>query len=99
MDLAAAYELADELEAEFEALPASVREAAENDPELYYEMLASPEGAERLAQAGLPILDPDSPDADGGAPPHPTGDPSPSSPPSEPSEDGPEGDSTALPAP
>ena len=42
-------------ETDFMRLPASVRQAASNDVVEYLEMLATPEGAQELCNAGLPI--------------------------------------------
>lgn len=57
-DLQSAMTLVRNVEAEFNALPAVVRKAAQNDPAVFFEMLTSPEGCWALQEAGLPFVEP-----------------------------------------
>ena len=54
-DLQGALDTVATLTDEFMALDASIRKAADNNPETYFQMLATPEGVEALEAAGLTL--------------------------------------------
>ena len=64
-DLAAAMTSVIEAQDHFDTLPAEVRLAAKNDPVLFAQMLADPDQAHLLEEAGLPF-------EEGSAPPSPS---------------------------
>ena len=55
VDLRTAIETVERAEDAFAALPADVRTAAQNQPEVLLDMMANQEDAQRLVDAGLPI--------------------------------------------
>lgn len=55
VDLRTAIETVEAADAAFMALPADVRTAALNEPDILLEMLANEDGAQRLVDAGLPV--------------------------------------------
>lgn len=55
VDLQRAYDMVREVKEAFLELPPEVRAACDNDPIIFNEMLATTEGVEILADAGLPV--------------------------------------------
>lgn len=55
LDLAAAIDLVRRTQGDFERLPASVRKACDHDPVVMLKMLESMDGAQVLADAGMPL--------------------------------------------
>lgn len=55
VDLASAMELVESAHAQFMEIPPSVRRVADNSPVRFLEMMATQEGVQALAEAGLPV--------------------------------------------
>lgn len=56
-DLRSAIALVEASRADFQALPAAVRRAVENDPAKFLEAMADPEQVVELARLGLPMVE------------------------------------------
>ena len=67
LDLAAAIDLVRRTQGDFERLPASVRKACDHNPVMMLQLLETQEGAQLLADAGMPLegVKPSVPSVDG----------------------------------
>lgn len=64
VELQEAINLQEEAKAEFESLDVKVREICENNPVKFLELLSSPDGVDKLRNAGLDVIAPGDPHLD-----------------------------------